>query len=63
MSTLDEQLKKFLEQHPEVERAMEIWATSAAKYEQVMREFLRMPRVYSAGSTATPPPPTTGSPQ
>lgn len=57
MNTLDEKLKEFFEQYPEVARAMEIWAKSSAKYEEAMREFLHMPRVYSGGSTSTAPPP------
>lgn len=59
MSTMDEKLKEFYEQHPEVARTMEIWANSSAKYEEAMKEFLHMPLVYSGGSTATAPPPTT----
>ena len=63
MSNLEEKLKEFLEQHPEVARAMEIWANSSAKYEEAMKGFLHMPRVYSGGSTATAPPLTPDSPQ
>lgn len=62
MSTLDDELKRFLEQHPEVAHAMELWAASSTKYEEAMRGFLSMPRIYSGGSTAAPPPPTTSLP-
>lgn len=63
MRPLDERLEEFFKQHPEVARAMEIWANSSAKYEEAMREFLYMPRVYSGGSTAAIPPPVPDSPE
>ena len=59
MSTSDEKVKEFLDRNPEVQRAMEVWATSASKYEEAMRAFLQMPRVYGGGSTAATPPPAT----
>jgi len=58
MSTSDEKVKEFLDRNPEAQRVMEAWATSVSKYEEAMRAFLQMPRVYGGGSTAAAPPPT-----
>lgn len=58
MAKLNEHVETFLKQRPDVKRAMERWATSSAKYEEAMQQFMQMPRIYSSASTATVPPPT-----
>ncbi len=59
MNTFEQELKKLFEQYPEAARAMELWLMSSHKYEEAMRGFLAMPRIYSGGSTAALPPTST----
>ena len=54
-TTLDERVEDFLKQHPEVARALEVWAQSSGKYEEAMRGLLSVPRIYSGGSATAAP--------
>jgi hypothetical protein len=55
VDVIDERVKEFLANNPQVVRAMEAWAKTSAQYEEAIGQSLLMPVAYSGTSAVAAP--------